>query len=530
MPDAADRTSQRPSGWGPLAVVAFIVFIAVATLNSGGYRFGVGDQAFYLPAIQRHLQPDSFPRDRIVIDDQDRLNVFTRVAAGVVQATGVSEPALFLAIYAFSLALLAAGALGIARALGLSPWAQIAVLAAMTLKHRVGLTGVNTLEGYAHPRILAFALGVAGVVYFLRGRPGATMAAVAAAFVVHPTTALWFGVWMGVALVVSETRWRPWLLALAGLAAAGAAWAIGWGPLSPQLVRMDEAWLGVLASKDYLFATRWPLDMWAVATACAAVPCIVWLVRRARGLAHPREAGMVAGLMALAAIFALTLPLVAGRIAVAVQLQISRMFWMLDFTSTIYVVWVLADLRPALCAAGAAGPAGATGAAGPAGAGYAPARRPAAAIAVAILLVCAACARGAYVMFVEHPGRAVVQYDFPASDWTDAMAWLRRTPVGTHVIADPGHAWRYSTSVRVAAGRDVFFEEVKDTAMAMYSRRVAMRALERIGAVGDFSALTPSSARLLASRFDLDYLVTTASLDLPVAHRNATFRIYQLRP
>ena len=508
MPDAADRTRRRPSWRGPLAIGAFIV---LATLNSGGYRFGVGDQAFYLPAIQRHLQPDSFPRDRIVIDDQDRLNVFTRVAAGVIRATGVSEEALFAATYVFSLALLAAGAMGVARALGLSPWAQIALLAALTLKHRVGLTGVNTLEGYAHPRMLAFALGIAGVVYFLRARPVATMAAVAAAFVVHPTTALWFGVWMGVALIVCETRWRRWLLALAAVAAVLAAWTIGWGPLGPQLVRMDEAWLAVLASKDYLFATGWPIDMWLVAIAYAAAPGGIWLVRRRLGVAHPREAGMVAGLAALVAIFALTLPFVAQRMAIAVQFQISRVFWMLDFTSSVYLVWVLADLSETARAAGS------------------PAKAQAAAMAVAIVLVCAACARGAYVTFVEHPERAIVQYGLPASDWIDAMTWLRSTPVGTHVLADPAHAWREGTSVRVAARRDVFFEEVKDTAMAMYSRRVAMRAVERIGAIGDFNAVTASSARLIAARFDLDYLVSAAALDLPVAHRNATFRIYQLR-
>ena len=67
---------------------------------------------------------------------------------------------------------------------------------------------------------------------------------VAAAFVVHPTTALWFGVWVGVALIAADRRLRPWLLAAGGRAASLAAWAIGWGPLSPQLVRMDEAWLG----------------------------------------------------------------------------------------------------------------------------------------------------------------------------------------------------------------------------------------------------------------------------------------------
>src|SRR5512140_278751 len=70
-------------------VLAALAFCLVATLNSGGYRFGVGDQAFYVPAIQRHLTPDSFPRDRTVIDDQDRLTVSTRVAAAIVSMTGM---------------------------------------------------------------------------------------------------------------------------------------------------------------------------------------------------------------------------------------------------------------------------------------------------------------------------------------------------------------------------------------------------------------------------------------------------------
>ena len=46
------------------------------------------------------------------------------------------------------------------------------------------------------------------------------MGAVAAAFVVHPTTALWFGVWMGVALIVvrnavaavAACAWLAWRL------------------------------------------------------------------------------------------------------------------------------------------------------------------------------------------------------------------------------------------------------------------------------------------------------------------------------
>lgn len=133
-------------------------------------------------------------------------------------------------------------------------------------------------------------------------------------------------------------------------------------------------------------------------------------------------------------------------------------------------------------------------------------------------------------MWVEHPGRPVVQAALPRDEWQDAMDWLRRQPAPVHTLADPAHAWRYGTSVRVAAGHDVYLEEVKDTAMAMYSRRVALRVAERIGALGDFNALTEANAHALAERFGLDLLVTERAMDLPLAYRNTRFAIYRLGP
>ena len=62
------------------------------------------------------------------------------------------------------------------------------------------------------------------------------------------------------------------------------------------------------------------------------------------------------------------------------------------------------------------------------------------------------------------------------------MRWLARQPADVHVLADPGHAWKYGTSVRVAAERDVLLEEVKDSALAIYSRDVAVRVVERAAA------------------------------------------------
>jgi hypothetical protein len=102
------------------------------------------------------------------------------------------------------------------------------------------------------------------------------------------------------------------------------------------------------------------------------------------------------------------------------------------------------------------------------------------------------------------------------------------------VWADPGHAWKYGTSVRVAAERDVFLEESKDSALALYSRPLAMRVIERrrflegrdLGSSGSGQDGAAELARELRERFDVDYLVTEARLDLPLVYDNAQFHIY----
>jgi hypothetical protein len=492
-------------GW----TAAALLFAAVATLNCGAYRYGVGDQAFYIPAILRHLNPDFFPRDRILIDDQDRLTVTNRAIALLVGTTGMSTPAVFAAMYLASVGLAFAGAMLVATSFRLTRWAQVALAAALTLRHRVGMTAVNTLEGYGHPRMLAWGIGLVAVGSLLRGRHALALALAAVAVVVHPTTGMWFGIWIGVAVAVSDRRMRPWLLGAGVVGLAGTAWILAAGPLAAQVVRMDPEWLSVLSGKGYLFPTEWPLSMWAVTALYGAVVPAVYALRCRLGVLVAGETGLFAGAMALLAVFLVTLPFVHAHVAVAVQFQVSRIFWMFDFVAVLYAVWLAVDLgsRPAATASSAwMGRA-----------------------AVALVVVCAALGRGAYVSVIEHPGQPVVRIGPGTGEWEDACAWIARTKIDSHVLADPGHSYRYGTSARVSGERDTYLEDVKDSAMAMYSRRVAMRVLERTRALGNFPDLTPSSARALAARFDIDYLVTERAMDLPAAYRNARFWIYRLK-
>jgi hypothetical protein len=504
---AASKPAQLPAGGGgyraTLAAISLIPFVVLATFNSAGYRYGASDQAFYLPAVLDRLNPALFPRDSDLIASQATLTLVDDAIAALARAVPVSLPVLFGILYVVALAFLVWGALSIAGRLYRTRWAAVALLAALTLRHAITKTGANTLEGYFHPRQLAFGFGILALAAFLRRGLVSPVLLLLGAAIVHPTTALWFIAWLGVAVIVVEPRLRaPLALVMASGAILG-VWALIWGPLIGRLEPMDPAWLDTLASKDYLFPLEWPAHAWLLNLAYA--PLIVWIHRRRRaaGVLDAREKGLVAGCLSLVAIFAAALMLHPWHIALAIQLQPARVFWMLDFLATVYVVWLLAE---------------------------GPNQRPRRAAAIAGVLVLLSAARSAYVAVVRFPERSFATLDIPDDDWGRVMAWARSsTPVSGHWLADPVHAALYGTSVRVAGHKDVFVEEIKDSAIGMYSRTVAMRTRERMEALGGFGGLSAADARDLSARYGLDYLVTERPLELPVAFRSGPIVVYQLR-
>ena len=118
---------------------------------------------------------------------------------------------------------------------------------------------------------------------------------VAAAAAIHTTTAVWFALWLGVALAVAEPRWRPALAVGTAAVVMFGVWLLWLGPLSAQPLRVDEPWRSVMTIKDYLFSSDWPLSAWL---ANLSYPAIMWFgyrTRAARGLTHPRERALVLG-------------------------------------------------------------------------------------------------------------------------------------------------------------------------------------------------------------------------------------------
>lgn len=486
----------------PLVLLSLLPFTVLATVNSAGYRYGASDLAFYGPAVMQRLDPALFPRDTPVIQAQARLTLMDETVAAIATMTNTSLPVLFAALYALSLALLAWGAVLVGALLYRERWSLAALLTAITLRHAVAQSGTNTLEGYFHPRQLAFALGILAVAAFLRSRHFIVLLLLGAAASLHPTTTLWFAVWLLVAAFVAEPRWRVRLAALVAVAAAAAVWALAAGPLAGRLRRMDPEWLAAIAEKDYLFPLEWSPISWVANVGYIAVIILVFRRRASAGLLVPRERALVAGCLSLAVVFFVALIFNAARVALAIQLQPARVFWMLDFLTVVYGVWLVGE-------------------------GTAPSARRAQA-AFAVLLV-ASIARGAFVMRVLFPDRPLAQIALADDDWGRAMRWARGTPIDSGWLASPLHAAEYGTSVRLAAGRDVFVEAFKDEALGMYDRRIAIRTRDRLAEFGTNDTLTTARARELAAEFGLDYYVTHHIHDLPIAYEAGELRVYRLR-
>lgn len=506
-----------------MCLAGSVAFALLATANGAGYRYGVSDQAFYIPAVVHAVTPGAFPRDAALIDSQARLMMLDELLAWLVRTTGLSLDTLFFSAYLLSLALIWAGVILIGSRVAIGPttvWSTAALGAAVTLRHRIPRTSANSLEPYFHPRMLAFGVGLLAVAALLRRRAWSAIALVAAAALVHVTTALWFAILIGVALAMLDPRMRR--VAMIGTIAATivAIGALTIGPLRSATVRMDNVWLQAVASKDSLFANEWPLWAWVGNLGVFAILVSAHRYRAARGVATPQDSALVWGATALVTVFLFTLPAVAAHVAIAVQFQVSRVFWLVDFLATVYVIGAISTSRTMNAA---------TSDDSQSHAARTSMVREKGAVVLAALLVAVSVSRGVYIVFIEHPERRLFELHLPDDPWEDAMRWVSRQPLDVAVLADPGHSWKYGTSVRVAAGRDVFMEDVKDSAIAMYSRDVAVRVVERTRALGDFAALTPERARELAAEYDLTYLVTEQPLPLPVAYRNAQFAIYRLR-
>ena len=369
-----------------------MLFVVLATANGAGYRYGVSDQAAYAPAVMLAEHPALFPRDAALIRTQGQFFIVDDIMAAIGRVTGASVESLFLCAYVAAIATVWAGVVLVGSRLYASVWLTSALAALITLRHHIPRTSVNSLEPYFQSRVLAFGLGMLAIAAFLRSRHAAAVGLVAAAALCHVTTALWFAVLVGTALMIVDRRWRLPGTAAIGVVLAVLAWAVAAGPLRGAASTMDALWIEALGDRDFIFANQWPVWAWVANLGLLAALWIAHHARARRGTARPRDRALAWGATALVALFLVTLPAVAAHVALAVQFQFSRVFWIVDLLAGMYAIAAIGERLG---------------------------RRGAAVFASVLLAV--SLSRGAYIMWQEHPERLLFQVTVPETAWTEAM-------------------------------------------------------------------------------------------------------------
>ena len=148
-------------------LVGLVLFVLLATANGAGYRYGVSDQAAYVPAVMLAEHPASFPRDAPLIRTQGQFFVFDDLMAVIGRTTGASVETLFLTAYLIAIATVWSGVLLVGSRLYPTAWLTLALGALITLRHHIPRTSVNSLEPYFQSRMLAFGLGMLALAAFL---------------------------------------------------------------------------------------------------------------------------------------------------------------------------------------------------------------------------------------------------------------------------------------------------------------------------------------------------------------------------
>jgi len=262
MPEPAqnrEHISRVSSDWSArnLAIVALLAVFALLVM---GYHPGLEDDAFYLAAIKKDLNPVLFPHDSDFFTVQFQATIFDKLIAASVRLTHLplAWAAMFWQFVAVFFMLHGCWRIG-RRCFRDAPaqWSAVALIAAL-LALPVSGTGINLADQYLHPRTLATAAILAAVVAVLDRRFWRAGILLAVAASIHVIMAAF-----GMSLCAFLWWQQRDVLRLRVMTPAAAVmlvpfrWSLSW-----MFAPGSEAWRDAASTRSFYFLSRWEWYEW----------------------------------------------------------------------------------------------------------------------------------------------------------------------------------------------------------------------------------------------------------------------------
>ncbi len=194
-----------PQNTERLKTFLFVTVLTMAGILVHGYHPGAEDDAIYLPAIKRNLDPSLFPTDALFFLEQTRLTLFDELIALFVRTTRLPLDVAAFLLHVLSIFLVLLACLQISRRCFLKEEARRAAVMTVTalLTLPVSGTALLIMDYHLHPRSIATAAILFAVVAVLDKRHSIASLLMVLAAVIHPLMAT-FG-----AIFCLFLGWRP---------------------------------------------------------------------------------------------------------------------------------------------------------------------------------------------------------------------------------------------------------------------------------------------------------------------------------
>src|SRR5271166_3212994 len=251
-----DSAFPQTGDWS-VSNLAWLTLLAAFAFVAMGYHPGLEDDAFYLAAIKRNLNPALFPHDADFFRVQFQATIFDKLIAASVRLTHLPLAWAVLLWQLAAIFFILHGCWRIARrCFQESPaqWAAVALIAAL-LTLPVSGTAINLADQYLHPRNLATAMILAAIVAMLDRRLWLAALLLAVAFSIHAIMAA-FGISFCAFLLFSQRAALP-TQARAPSVVAAVLFPLGW-----LFEPASDAWRKAASTRGFYYISHWAWYEW----------------------------------------------------------------------------------------------------------------------------------------------------------------------------------------------------------------------------------------------------------------------------
>jgi len=508
MEFSASPQSSRGTDWSGknlgllfgLSIIAFLIM---------GYHPGLEDDAFYLAAIKRQLNPALFPHDADFFRLQFQATIFDKLVALSIRLTHLPIAWSILLWQFAAIFFVLHGCFRIARRCFVEPsarWGAVGMVATLLSMPLPGVA-INLADQYLHPRTLATALVLAAIAAVLDKRLWRAALLLAVAFAVHAIMACFgisFCAFLFWNLNESSTQNHPIPVAAASLI-----------PLGWLFEPASDAWRKAAATRSFYFVVHWQWYEWlGVFAPLALLYVFQWYTQKQEQLRDVHEDSTLLHSMIMSLLYFGGFQTVVGlAIMIPASLERLRPFEPMRYLHLLYLLFflILGGLlgrhllhrRPYRCLAF---------------------------IPLAAGMFFAQRQLFPSTPHVELPGAHA------HNAWLESFAWVRQnTPVDSlfaldpHYLELPGEDYH---GFRALAERSVLADIDKDAGMAARVPSLAPRWLREVSATAGWEHFQRPDFDRLKKDFGVTWIIVSlgqaASIGLTCPYQNEQLAVCRL--